>query len=111
MAIRDQELELLFFNDQQIRPYYKQYFGEDRSTDVIAFPLDSDSHLGCIVISIETAKRQAREHRHSLWEETRHLMVHGFLHLLGHDHAETKEARAMKTKETELLKKTRAIGR
>ncbi len=96
-------------SDAQIRPYYKEYFGEDRATDVIAFPLEDEELLGSIVVSIETAERQAKEHGKSLWEEVRFLIIHGFLHLLGYDHGEEEEKRVMQAKEQELLALTESI--
>lgn len=89
-----------------MRPYYCRYFGEDRTTDVIAFPMNEAAHLGCIVISTDTARRQAEEHDQSYWDELRFLMIHGFLHLLGHDHAKTEEKRIMRQKEQNLLNLT-----
>ena len=65
--------------------------------------MEEKKFLGCIVISIETARRQAREHQHSLWCELQFLIIHGLLHLLGHDHAEAGEARQMKALEQRLL--------
>lgn len=111
---------MIFLRDDQIRPYYKEYFGEDRATDVIAFPMEETSPesrvpgpgseeemmLGCVVISVDTAKRQAKELGHSVWNEIRLLVIHGFLHLLGYDHAKKKDERIMKEKEQELLEVT-----
>ena len=92
-----------------MRPYYRQYFGENRATDVIAFPMNEAAHLGCIVLSTETARRQADEHGQSLWNEIRFLMIHGFLHLLGHDHAAAEEKRIMQQKEQELMSLTASL--
>lgn len=100
---------MLFINDEQMRPYYREYFGEDRPTDVIAFPMNEANLLGSIVISTDTARRQAREHHQSYWDEIRFLIIHGLLHLLGHDHAEAKEMRLMKEKEKELLTLTDSV--
>lgn len=105
----DSEIELLFLDDEQIRSYYKDYFGEDRATDVIAFPMEEEEFLGSILISMDTAKRQAKEHGKSLWDEIRFLIIHGFLHLLGHDHAEPEEEKIMKMEETNLLERTANI--
>ena len=69
----------------------KKFFGVEEPTDVLAFPHrevlpDGEAYLGDIVISVETAAVQAREHGHSLEREVALLAVHGFLHLLGYDH-------------------------
>ena len=66
-------------------------------------PPDAGLHLGDVVISVETAARQATEHGRTLAHELAHLTVHGVLHLLGHDHAEPEEERRMRTKEDAAL--------
>ncbi len=71
--------------------------------------MEDDEILGAIVISIPTAKKQAKEHKQSLWNEIRFLMIHGFLHLLGYDHAEPDEKQVMQAKEQELLQLTQSI--
>jgi probable rRNA maturation factor len=87
-----------------------QYRGVDRPTDVLAFAMRegpfTEFHpqvLGDVVLSAETALRQARAHRHSLAEELTHLLIHGTLHLLGYDHeVSPADARLMRAKEREL---------
>jgi probable rRNA maturation factor len=87
-----------------------RYRGIDRSTDVLAFAMRegafADLHphvLGDVVLSAETALRQARARRHSLAEELTRLLIHGTLHLLGYDHeVSPTEARRMRAKEREL---------
>jgi len=59
--------------------------------------------VGSIVISVETARRQARAHQQSLWDEIRFLIIHGFLHLLGHDHAKPAEKKVMQALEQACL--------
>jgi probable rRNA maturation factor len=59
--------------------------------------------LGEVIISLDTAKRQAAEAGRALEAEVAHLLVHGILHLLGYDHAEPEEERAMQARERELL--------
>ena len=63
-----------------------EWRGKDRPTDVLSFPLDDDVMLGDIVISVETAARQAAERGYGVRDEVRVLLVHGLLHLLGYDH-------------------------
>jgi probable rRNA maturation factor len=60
--------------------------------------------LGDVVISVPTARRQAREYRHSLGREMARLMIHGILHLLGYDHEKADEARRMRRKERTLIR-------
>ena len=92
-----------------MKPYYLKYFGQRRSTDVLAFPMNEAEHLGSIVISVETARRQAGEHKLSTWNEIRFLIIHGYLHLLGYDHAEADEKKAMQQKENSLLTRTMMV--
>lgn len=68
-------------NDQEIRRLNHAFRGHDAPTDVLSFPGTND-----VAISIETARRQARRHRHALAVEVRILMLHGLLHLAGFDH-------------------------
>ena len=87
-----------------------RYRGIERPTDVLAFAMREGpfAHLqpqvlGDVVISAETALRQARGRRHSLAEELTHLLIHGTLHLLGYDHeVSPADARLMRAKEREL---------
>src|SRR6266436_2784510 len=85
------ELSLLFVNDAQIRRLNKRYRKINRPTDVLAFPmLEGDAFpprsqlLGDVVISLETAKKQANKEDHSLEQEVKILLIHGILHLLGY---------------------------
>jgi len=64
-------------------------------------------HLGDLVISYDTAKRQAAERGHSIHDEMRVLLVHGLLHLLGHDHEEEEEAARMRAAELRALEELR----
>jgi rRNA maturation RNase YbeY len=112
------EISLSFLNDRRIRSLNKIYRGKDRPTDVLAFPLalsrsvrwKGAAHtppplfLGDVVISVPTARRQAREYRHSLGREMARLMIHGILHLLGYDHEKADEARRMRRKERTLIR-------
>ena len=77
-------------SDRRIRQLNRTWRGMDKATDVLSFPAGDDPgparHLGDIVISRETAARQARNEGHSLATELRVLALHGLLHLLGYDH-------------------------
>lgn len=73
-------------SDVAMRRYNRDFRGKDRTTDVLSFPDGDDGHVGDVVISVPQAARQARERGHALSRELRVLLVHGWLHLLGHDH-------------------------
>jgi len=84
------ELSIALVSDAQIKRLNKRYRNKDKPTDVLSFPIGEKVEdwliLGDIVISVDTAKRQARELGHSLEEELKRLLVHGLVHLLGYDH-------------------------
>jgi len=101
---------VLIIDDTRMRWLNAHYRGIDRATDVLAFAMRegpfADLHpqvLGDVVLSAETALRQARTHRHTLAEELTRLLIHGTLHLLGYDHeVSAADARLMRAKEREL---------
>jgi probable rRNA maturation factor len=84
------ELSIALVSDAQIKRLNKRYRNKDRPTDVLSFPIGEKVEdwliLGDIVISVDTARRQAQELGHSLEEEIKRLLVHGLVHLLGYDH-------------------------
>lgn len=84
-----------------------QYRGKDKPTDVLSFPLADEIHpslLGDVIISVDTASRQAQRRQHSLPEELQILLTHGILHLLGYDHEVSRsEAIRMHRKEREVM--------
>lgn len=107
----DTEVSILLTDDESIRILNRDYREIDAPTDVLSFSqtegeeITGDGNLlGDIVISVDTAQRQAKEQGHSLEEEMRMLLVHGLLHLLGYDHAEPEEEKAMFEKQAELLR-------
>ncbi len=103
------ELSVLITGDLEIQKINQAWLQRDRPTDVIAFsqlegePAPTD-FIGDVVISIETAKRQADERGHSLDHELNRLLAHGVLHLLGHDHVHGgRQARKMRDQEDRLI--------
>jgi len=85
-------VEVVFVNDDEMRRLNREYRNVDRTTDVLSFP-DGDQHpetgeimLGAIVVSVDQARRQAEEIGQDVISETRFLLMHGLLHLLGMDH-------------------------
>jgi len=108
------EISVLFTDDKFIRTLNNKYRGIDKPTDVLSFSLqegavkspeiESDKPLGDIIISAETAQRQADTLNHSIEKELTVLLIHGLLHLIGYDHEEDKDYKIMKEKESEILK-------
>ncbi len=101
------ELSIALVDDAEIQLLNRDYRAKDQPTDVLAFPMDgSEGLLGDVVISLETAIRQAREHGVTPACEVRTLLVHGFLHLLGYDHERSaKDARSMFRKQRAMIKR------
>jgi len=100
----DYELSLTLVDDRTIRSLNARYRGVRRRTDVLAFPLDGPAPvLGEAIISVETARRQARALGHSLREELDLLCCHACLHLVGYDDRDRLEARLMHAREMALL--------
>jgi len=108
------EVSILFTDDKFIRSLNNKYRGIDKSTDVLSFSLwegsvktpeaESDKLLGDIIISVETAQRQADNLNHSREKELTVLLIHGLLHLTGYAHEEDKDYKIMREKESEMLK-------
>jgi rRNA maturation RNase YbeY len=106
---RDAEISIALVGDREIAELNARYRGRQGPTDVLSFSLLEGAHserrgelLGDVVVSLETADRQARRARRGLDEELLRLVIHGTLHLLGHDHARAAEARVMRGEERRL---------
>ena len=103
------EVDLTICDDETIHALNKEYRDVDRPTDVLSFPMlefdlpDVWVSLGSIVISEETARRQAEEYGHSLKRELCFLAAHSALHLLGYDHETDEEREEMEALQREIL--------
>lgn len=100
------ELSVVLVDEETMSAYHERFMGEPGSTDVLSFPMDElrapaededppEGLLGDIVLCPAVTSRQAAEHGRSAEQEAEYLLVHGLLHLLGHDHAEPEEKKAM----------------
>ena len=100
-------LSVLLTTDGRIRTLNRRWRSVDHATDVLSFPADdppgSGPHLGDLAISLDTAARRARSAGRSLGAEVDRYLVHGLLHLVGHDHLRPEDARRMARREDELL--------
>jgi probable rRNA maturation factor len=96
-------VSLLLTNDEEMRALNRQWRGLDRTTDVLSFE-SGDETLGDVVVSLDQAALQAERLRVDLEEELARLVIHGTLHLLGHDHDTTAKRRAMNSLTEEILK-------
>jgi rRNA maturation RNase YbeY len=106
LDLGETELSILLVNDREMRGLNRRYRGIDRATDVLAFAQQEGAGgtphglLGDVVISVDTARRQARDAGSSLGAEADRLLIHGLLHLLGYDHERSAaEARRMQRRE------------
>ncbi|WP_100010616.1 rRNA maturation RNase YbeY [Lentibacillus sediminis] len=113
---KEAEISINFVDNREIQELNRNYRQQDKPTDVISFALqeavegemeilgdDGPLALGDIVISVDKAKEQADAYGHSLEREYGFLVVHGLLHLLGYDHRNEEEEKAMFTKQDDLL--------
>ena len=109
------EVSILLTDDENISRLNKNYRAVDGPTDVLSFsqlegdqesgfaPDTGEEVLGDVVISVESARRQADEQGHSLDDEIDILLAHGLLHLLGYDHAEPDQAHEMFARQAEIV--------
>jgi probable rRNA maturation factor len=97
----DADLTIVLVDDARIQALNRDFLAYDAPTDVLSFPADEPDpetgrhYLGDVVISLARAAEQARERGHAVESEMQLLVVHGVLHLLGHDHAEVGEKERM----------------
>jgi probable rRNA maturation factor len=119
------EVVITLVTDERIHELNRKYRDVDRPTDVLSFALNESGEeepdifldedeldeypnmLGDIIISVPRAVQQAADYGHSLEREICFLAVHGFLHLLGYDHGNAEEEKAMFSRQEEVLQ---AIG-
>lgn len=110
MRLEARELSIVLCDDETIHALNRDYRAKDEPTDVLAFAMNEGEGgslhphvIGDVVISLDTAARQARERQRSIEDEVTMLLAHGVLHLLGLDHRDRTEERRM-TACTDLLR-------
>ena len=102
------EVSILLTNDAEQQDLNRQWRGKDSSTNVLSFPQIEPfgpvlGILGDITLARETLEREATEQGVTFTDHFRHLVVHGFLHILGYDHLSDEEAHQMESLETQIL--------
>ena len=103
------ELTLAFVDRDEIAELNAVHMGHEGPTDVLSFPMDDEPQpgvpilLGDIVVCPDVAAAQCTEHAGTIDDELALLIVHGVLHVLGHDHADVDETTVMRAREIELL--------
>jgi probable rRNA maturation factor len=112
LGCKTHEISILITDDEQIRELNRTYRGVDKPTNVLSFPMQevafsdlASGLLGDVVISLDTAQKEAENADVSLSERMSQLLIHGILHLVGFDHEKgEKSERDMEDKSFELLK-------
>ena len=111
--VGESELAVMLTDDEGIRTLNRNWRGIDKPTNVLSFPAlqpqgarkpgDAPRMLGDIAIAYDTTRREADEEQKRFDHHLSHLAVHGFLHLIGHDHEQDREAETMESLEREIL--------
>ena len=112
----DQELSVVFGSDRLLQELNRTYRHKDRPTNVLAFPQSptyqgepATSMLGDVIVALPTAAREAHDLQQSLEERVIYLLLHGILHLLGHDHeGSVAQRRRMEALERQVLARLQA---
>ena len=103
------EVSVLFTNDAEMRALNARWRNIDKATDVLSFPADGPEIpngpklLGDIALGYETAFHDAETMKRPFEAHVSHLLIHGFLHLLGYDHIDPEDAAVMEPLETKIL--------
>lgn len=97
------EVAVVLSDDAAVRVLNREYRGKDKPTNVLSFEAGEAGMLGDIILAYETVAQEAEVQDKSLRNHTLHLVVHGVLHLLGHDHEIPREAKAMEKQEIAIL--------
>lgn len=115
LRMEDAELSILLCDDGTIHALNRDFREKDRPTDVLAFAMREGEGgtlhpdlLGDVVISVDTARRQAEERARAISAEVTFLLAHGLLHLLGYDHQTDEEDRIMRARTDALCAAARA---
>lgn len=114
-GLPDAELAIVLTDDAAVRGLNAEWRGKDKPTNVLSFPAATPEEiaaagaggppllLGDVVLALETCRREAEEQGKPLADHIAHLVVHGVLHLLGHDHEDAAEADRMERLEASIL--------
>jgi probable rRNA maturation factor len=99
------ELSILFTDDAAVQKLNAEWRGKDRPTNVLSFPQVFGALLGDVILAAGTVRDEAALAQKPLKDHMAHLIVHGFLHVIGYDHEADEEAEAMEAVEREALKR------
>lgn len=109
MCVPGRSLLLRYVDAEESRALNRTYRGRDKPTNVLSFPFElppgvDDSHLGDLVICVPVVEAEAEAQGKSIEAHHAHMVVHGLLHLQGHDHESDDEAARMESLEIEILR-------
>jgi probable rRNA maturation factor len=103
------EVSVMLSDDARVREVNRAWRKMDKPTNVLSFPaaeadkISSSPFLGDVILAFETVEREAADEDKPFADHVAHLMVHGFLHLIGYDHETDQEAERMEALETRAL--------
>ncbi|MBM3546713.1 MAG: rRNA maturation RNase YbeY [Alphaproteobacteria bacterium] len=97
------QVSLALADDAAVRVLNRDYRGKDKPTNVLSFESGERPFLGDVVLALETVLSEAKDQGKRPADHLTHLVVHGVLHLLGHDHETTRDAKRMERMEVEVL--------
>jgi len=105
LAVKEKkEISIAFVDPKTMKYLNRTYCGKNTITDVLSFSLEDEQMFGELILSYDQAQKQAQERKHSVRDELVFLIVHGILHLFGHDHERPVDAKKMFTIQNNLLK-------
>lgn len=99
----ESEVSIVLTDSAAIQKLNRDWRGKDKPTNVLSFPAGEPGLLGDIVLAYEVIKQEAEEQKKSFDDHLMHLIIHGILHLVGHDHEDDKEAENMESLEIRIL--------
>lgn len=96
-------IAIVLSNDAEVQTMNRDFRHKDKPTNVLSFPDEEEGVLGDIILSLDTLMREAEEQKKPFQHHLIHMLTHGTLHLLGHDHEEDDEAAIMEAREISFL--------
>lgn len=100
--LRSAEISVVLADNQRLKALNYQFRGKNKPTNVLSFP-DEDAPFGGLAVAFETLERESLAQKKSFVNHSKHMILHGFLHLIGHDHIVPKQARLMERLEIAIL--------
>jgi probable rRNA maturation factor len=98
-------MTILLSNNRKLRALNREFRGLDKATNVLSFPAapNSDRYRGDVALALGVTRREAKESNKAFSNHATHLVVHGVLHLAGHDHLRARDAKMMEALEIKIL--------